>query len=128
MAQDVLSRMVILNGTPPRFSIMSHSGKKFILKLLLAPLIACRYISYLTAIKKAEEPLKRLKKKTRPSYSLFGTSPNVNDDAKDEERIRCQMILDVQSFGKDAQSLGVDIDSNSHFASLKEIVYATDPE
>ena len=96
--------------------------------MLPAPLIAPRYISYLTAIKKAEEPLKRLKKKTRPTYSLFGTSPNVNDDAKDEGRIRSQMILDVESFCKDAQSLGVDVDSNPHFASLKEIVYATDPE
>jgi hypothetical protein len=38
------------------------------------------------------------------------------------------MTLDVESFGKDAQSLGVDIDSNPHFASLKDIVYATDPE
>ena len=107
---------------------MSHSGKESMRNLLTAPLIASRYISYLTAIKKAEEPLKRLKKKTRPTFSLFGTSPNVNDDAKDEERIRSQMILDVESFGMDAQSLGVEIDSNPHFASLKEIVYATDPE
>jgi len=106
---------------------MSHSGKESV-KLLLTPLIASRYISYLTAIKKAEEPLKRLKKKTRPTFSLFGTSPNVNDDAKDEERIRGQMILDVESFGKDAQSMGVDVNSNPHFTSLKEIVYATDPE
>jgi len=87
-----------------------------------------RYISYLTAIKKAEEPLKRLKKKTRPAFSLFANSPNVNDDAKDEERIRSQMILDVEAFRKDALSLGIDVDSNPHFATLKEIVYATDPE
>jgi len=107
---------------------MSHSGKELMLELLPAPLIAPRYISYLTAIKKAEEPLKRLKKKTRPTFSLFGTSPNVNDDAKDEERIRSQMILDVESFGEDAQASGVDVGSNPHFGSLKEIVYATDPE
>lgn len=106
---------------------MSHSGKDSVM-MLLSPLISSRYISYLTAIKKAEEPLKRLKKKTRPTYSLFGTSPNVNDDAKDGERIRSQMILDAESFGKDARSLGVDVDSNLHFASLKDIVYATDPE
>lgn len=78
-------------------------------------------------MRKTEESLKRLKRNTRPTFSLLGSS-NANDDMKDDERIRHQMILDVEAFGKDAGSLKVDIDSNQHFTALKEIVYTSDPE
>lgn len=84
-----------------------------------------RYISYLTAMKKMEVSLKRM---VRTPFSLFGNSSNARDEGKDEERIRCQMILDVEAFGKDAEALQVKTDTNAHFLSLKEIVYATDQE
>jgi chitinase len=79
-------------------------------------------------MKKNEESLKRLRKTKKPAFSLFGTSSNTDDEAKDEERIRAQMILDVEAFGKDARGLGVDLESNKHFKALKGVVYNTDTE
>ncbi|CAA7261620.1 unnamed protein product [Cyclocybe aegerita] len=87
-----------------------------------------RYISYLTAMKKTEESLRRLKKNKKQPFSLFGSSAGASDEGKDEERIRSQMILDVEAFGRDAQSLQVEVDTNQHFLFLKEMVYASDAE
>lgn len=77
-------------------------------------------------MKKTEEGLKRLKKGKKSTFSLFGNVPNLNDEAKDEERIRNQMILDVEAFGKDGESLQIKVDTNKHFMALKEMVYASD--
>lgn len=79
-------------------------------------------------MKKIEEPLKRLRKNKKSPFSLFGNASTASDEGKDEERIRTQMILDVVAFGKDGQSLYVDVETNSSFTILKEMVYATDPE
>jgi hypothetical protein len=87
-----------------------------------------RYTNYLTAMKKTEESLKRLNKRKKAPFSLFGNSGTVIDESKDEERIRSQMILDVEGFGREAGSLLVDVDSNPNFSVLKEVVYASDPE
>lgn len=89
-------------------------------------LTCLRYISYLTTMKKTEESLKRLKNK-KPTYSLFGNATPVND-VRDEERIRSQMILDVEAFGKDAQSLHIDVSTNPKFIALKEMVYASESD
>lgn len=86
------------------------------------------YTSYLTAMKKTEESLKRLNKRKKAPFSLFANSGNVTDESRDEERIRSQMILDVEGFGRDAESLLVDVESNPYFLLLKEVVYASDPE
>ncbi|EAU91231.2 hypothetical protein CC1G_06866 [Coprinopsis cinerea okayama7 len=84
-----------------------------------------RYINYLSSKKKTEQSLKRLKRGT--TFSLFGSSnASSNQEAQDEERIRAQMILDVEAFGKDARSLGVAVDDNEHFKMLKEMVYESD--
>lgn len=79
-------------------------------------------------MKKTEESLKRLKRGKKTAFSLFGNSAPANEDGRDEERIRAQMILDVEAFGKDARSLGVAVDDNDHFKNLKEMVYANDGE
>ncbi|KAF9450434.1 COG complex component [Macrolepiota fuliginosa MF-IS2] len=79
-----------------------------------------RYISYLVAMKKTEESLRRLKKGQKSTFSLFGNAKV--DDGRDEERIRTQMLLDVEAFGKEAQSLGIDLTSNEHYDSLKGTV------
>ncbi|KAF8161129.1 COG complex component [Crassisporium funariophilum] len=85
-----------------------------------------RYISYLTAMKKTEESLKRLKKGKKSPYSLFGNMTSPSDEGRDEERIRNQMVLDAEAFGRDAQSLQVDVETNQSFLILKEMVYASD--
>ncbi|KXN92456.1 Conserved oligomeric Golgi complex subunit 2 [Leucoagaricus sp. SymC.cos] len=88
--------------------------------------VAQRYISYLAAMKKTEESLRRLKKGKKSTFSLFG---NVkDDDGRDEERIRAQMILDVEAFGKEAQSLGIEVEKNEHYQALKNVVLTTDQD
>lgn len=91
-----------------------------------------RYIFYITAMKKTEESLRRLKKGKKATTGLFGTaslfghaSQGKEDDNKEEERIRTQMILDVEAFGKDAELLDVDVRTNSSFIALTEMVHAS---
>lgn len=79
-------------------------------------------------MKKIEEPLKRLRKNKKSTFSLFGNATTSNDEGKDEERIRSQMILDANAFGKDGELLHVEVETNSSFKILKDMVYATDPE
>ena len=76
-------------------------------------------------MRKTEEALKRLKKGKKSAFSLFG-STNSTEEGKDEERIRTQMALDVEAFGKDAKSLHVDVDTNQNFRILREMVFASD--
>mgnify|MGYP002400749382 FL=1 len=87
-----------------------------------------RYTSYLSAMKKTEESLRRLRKGKKPTFSLFGGASSGNDESKDEERIRAQMILDVEAYGQDAQGLGVNIEQNEQYLALKELVYSSDGE
>lgn len=76
-------------------------------------------------MKKTEEALRRLKKGQKSTFSLFGSSaPPKDSDRRDEERTRSQMILDVNAFSKDAQSLGVDVLSSEIYQSLHAMVHA----
>lgn len=70
-----------------------------------------------------------MKKGKKSTFSLFGTAnAGKDDESRDEERIRQQMILDVAAFGKDAQSLGVDVQNNDTFKSLDEMVHIAEGE
>ena len=79
------------------------------------------YISYLVTMRKTEESLRRLKKGKMSAFSLFsGTSTtNKDQESKDEERIRIQMVLDVAALGNDARSLHVDVDNHATFRELE---------
>jgi hypothetical protein len=84
---------------------------------------ALRYIAYLASWKKAEESLRRLQRNQKATFSLFGSAKSNKDDkARDDQRIRTQMILDVQAFGQDAESLGVDIRAFDSYSSLVDMV------
>lgn len=74
-------------------------------------------------MKKTEESLKRLKKGKMTTFSLFGSSAK-DDEGRDEERIRTQMMIDVEGFGRDAENLGVRLNSSDAFRSLKDMVHA----
>ncbi|KAJ3548647.1 hypothetical protein NM688_g5267 [Phlebia brevispora] len=89
-------------------------------------IVAQRYIYFLTAMKKTEESLRRLKKGKRSAFSLFGSSSTAsNDDGRaDEEKIRRQMVLDVEAFGKDARTLGVAVDESATYRALKDLANA----
>ncbi|KAI9067294.1 COG complex component [Trametes sanguinea] len=80
-----------------------------------------RYIYFLTAMKKTEESLRKLKKGRRSAYSLFGSSAREDDGRADEEKIRTQMILDVEAFGREAEALGVSVNDNAGYRSLVEM-------
>jgi hypothetical protein len=79
---------------------------------------------YLSTMKKTEESLRRLKKGQASTFSLF-RNPNSGkeEESQDQERIRTQMVIDVNAFGKDAETMGVDILNNTAFASLSSMVH-----
>ncbi|CAL1707275.1 unnamed protein product [Somion occarium] len=88
--------------------------------------IAQRYIYFLTAMKKTEESLRRLKKGKKSTFSLFGGGAGKDDEGRaDEEKIRAQMILDVEAFGKDAASLGVAVDNSATYQALKDLAHSS---
>lgn len=72
-------------------------------------------------MRKTEESLRRLKKGKMSAFSLFSGSPTANRDqeSKDEERVRVQMVLDVAALGNDARSLHVDVDNHATFHELE---------
>lgn len=85
-----------------------------------------RYMVHVTALRKNEESLRRLRMGKRSGFSFFGSASSTSDeDSRDEERIRAQLILDVEAFGKDAGSLGVDIDQSAAYKALNYMVHTT---
>ncbi|KAH8107892.1 COG complex component [Cristinia sonorae] len=88
--------------------------------------VAQRYVYFLTAMKKTEESLRRLKKGRVSTFSLFGGSGSAREDESraDEEKIRAQMILDVEAFGRDAEGLGVDVKQSESYRTLSELAHA----
>lgn len=82
--------------------------------------VASRYYTHLVATKKTEESLRRLKQPRRNTgFSLFGKTQNT-EDGKDDERIQAQIVLDVETLGKDAAGLGVETAKSEAFLRLKE--------
>ncbi|KAF7304568.1 Conserved oligomeric Golgi complex subunit 2-like [Mycena chlorophos] len=65
-------------------------------------------------------------RRQRPSYS--GGGAKEDDGRRDEERIRQQMIIDVEAFGKDAQLLGVALEKSQCYAKLAEMVHEVDAQ
>lgn len=101
--------------------------KEELLKDVSTDVVECvcqRYIQYLTAMKKTEESLRRLKKGKKSTLSIFGSATAAKDDGKDEERIRAQMILDVKAFKTEGEALGVDMQSLDSFIVLDQMVRA----
>ncbi|KAJ3803011.1 COG complex component [Lentinula aff. detonsa] len=87
-----------------------------------------KYITQVSTLKKAEESLRRLKRGTKnTTFSLFGNANSKDDESKDEERIRAQLILDVEAFGKDAETLGIIPGNNDAFVALSNLVQNNEP-
>ncbi|KAJ6593950.1 oligomeric golgi complex component, COG2-domain-containing protein [Mycena capillaripes] len=111
-------------GQGPGSSLKEHFLESYVTDIFEA--VTQRYVYHLTGMKKTEDSLRRLKKGKKSTFSLFGGGSTKDDDGKDEERIRAQMILDVEAFGKDGQLLGVPLDQSDSFKSLTEMVHAVD--
>lgn len=109
------------SGTGPGASLKEELMQPYAEEVFEA--VVQKYIFYVTAMRKKEESLRKLKKGKKPAFSLFGGAPK-EDDGRDEERIRQQMVLDVEAFGKDAETLGVDVQGNASFKSLHEMAIA----
>lgn len=89
-------------------------------------IVAQRYIHFLSAMRKTEESLRRLRKGKKSAFSLFGGPTAKEDDGRaDEEKIRAQMMLDVAAFGKDADLLGVEVQRSQTFKVLEEMAGAS---
>lgn len=84
-----------------------------------------RYANYLSAMRKNQESLRRLRMGKRTGFSLFGSSNTANDDDdREEERIRKQLVLDIEAFGKDAESLGVNLSASAAYKTLNYLAHA----
>ncbi|GAA5884786.1 hypothetical protein JCM6882_005394 [Rhodosporidiobolus microsporus] len=83
--------------------------------------IAGRYAAILSTQKKTEDSLRWLKK-GRQGLSFFGragSSASAQPDESDDDRVKMQMQLDVETLAKDAESLGVDVDGSEAFGGLR---------
>lgn len=80
-------------------------------------------------MRKTEESLKRLRMGRRTGFSLFGGSGgNADDDSGDDGRVRAQLILDIEAYSKDAQSLGVDAEHSAALKALNYLAHSNMPE
>lgn len=85
-------------------------------------------------MKKTEDSLRRYNKSKRSTFMLFGankeasTQPGGDKESRDDVRIRAQMVLDVETLGKDAKALGamVDVDGSEEYAELKALAAQND--
>ncbi|KAH8991106.1 COG complex component [Lactarius hatsudake] len=109
------------SGTGPGAPLKAELMQSFAEEVFEA--VVQKYIIYVTTMRKKEESLRKLKKGKKAPFSLFGGGPK-EEDGRDEERIRQQMALDVEAFGKDAETLGVDVQGSVSFKSLLEIAIA----
>ncbi|KAL5507537.1 hypothetical protein ACEPAH_6993 [Sanghuangporus vaninii] len=87
--------------------------------------VSNKYLSQLAGMRRAEESLRRLKIGKRHGFSFFGGSgPGPDEDNRDDERLRAQLILDVTAFGQDAEALGVNLENCTSFKALEKSVHA----
>ncbi|KAL5485251.1 hypothetical protein ACEPAI_7893 [Sanghuangporus weigelae] len=87
--------------------------------------VSNKYLSQLAGMRRAEESLRRLKIGKRHGFSFFGGAGSAPDeDNRDDERLRAQLILDVTAFGQDAEALGVNLENCTSFKALEKSVHA----
>ena len=71
-------------------------------------------------MQKTEDSLRRMRKGKMFALPLFGGGASrENEEGKDAERIRMQIVLDVDALGEDAKRLGVDVDASEAYTTLK---------
>ncbi|KAF8705949.1 hypothetical protein RHS03_05077, partial [Rhizoctonia solani] len=91
--------------------------------------VVARYIALLIKIKQTEQSIRRVNR--MPTFSLFG-SRNSGGEERDDERIRAQMMLDVDSLGNEARALGFGmtevVDNSEGYKELKRVASQGDAE
>lgn len=104
--------------------MLSSQGRTNLSRILIHILTVARFMDLLRTMRKNEESLRRLKKGKKSTFSLFGgasVSAVSSDENVDEDRVRTQVILDVQALGADAVSLGIDVDKVDEFHNLQNL-------
>ncbi|KAF7297546.1 Conserved oligomeric Golgi complex subunit 2-like [Mycena kentingensis (nom. inval.)] len=108
-------------GSAPGGALKEHFVESYAEDIFEA--VCQKYIMYLTAMQKTEESLRRLRKGKKSTFSLFGGGANAkDDDSTDDLRIQTQMKIDVEAFGMDAKSLGVDLERSQCYGTLTKMV------
>ena len=85
----------------------------------------CRYFiivdELVASIKKTEESLQRLKRLRKGPES--NTQASSSNEMSDESKIRKQLFLDVEQFGKEASSLtDFEMENHDEYKQLLELV------
>jgi len=64
-----------------------------------------------------------LKKNARTGFSLFGAAGQGahDDQVKDDERVRAQVVMDVDRLGHEAQVFGVTLSDVPAYQALREL-------
>ncbi|QRV79502.1 conserved oligomeric Golgi complex subunit 2 [Ceratobasidium sp. AG-Ba] len=91
--------------------------------------VVSKYTTLLLKMKQAEQSLRRVKRV--PTFSLFG-GKSAADEERDEERIRAQMMRDVEALGDEARSLGLGlaeiVERSEGYKELKRVAAMGDAE
>lgn len=94
-----------------------------------------RYTGHLAGMKKTEDSLRRYNKSKRSTFMLFGANSASGAAAgdkggRDELRIRAQMVLDVETLGKNARSLGsmINVDGSEEYKELMALTTHNDAD
>ncbi|KAG9087523.1 hypothetical protein FRC06_002496 [Ceratobasidium sp. 370] len=91
--------------------------------------VVAKYTSLLLKMKQAEQSLRRVKRV--PTFSLFG-GKSVAEEERDEERIRAQMMRDVEALGDEARTLGLGLaevtERSEGYKELKRVAALGDAE
>lgn len=85
-------------------------------------LLPHRYTSYLNEQKKTQASLSWLKKGRQGGLSFFGrgASAAADDGPTDDDRVRAQIQLDVDTLAADAERLGVRVEGMRAFELLRQ--------
>jgi hypothetical protein len=69
-----------------------------------------------------------LKKNARTGFSLFGAAGQgaQDDQARDDERVRAQVIMDVERLGHEAQVFGIALSEIPAYQALRELAAQSD--
>lgn len=82
------------------------------------------YAAILSSVRKTEDLLRRHRKGKKTTFSLFGSgssNASAGSSVEEEERFKTQMLTDIEALGRDARTLGIDVDEMSGWTALKEV-------
>ncbi|KAK4704772.1 conserved oligomeric Golgi complex subunit 2, partial [Phenoliferia sp. Uapishka_3] len=89
--------------------------------------VMSRYAVILTTTKKTQAGLRWLKK-GRQGLGFFGRTATVDDGATEEDKVKLQMQLDIDTLVKEAASIGIDVTESVAYAALRKSIEESETE